>query len=71
MEKESLIAALREAEAAKFASVPEEDAVEHVFSAWFRKRMRRLIRLQRFPLWRLFRTPSGPRSPRYSRKDGV
>lgn len=59
MEKESLIAALREAEAAKFASVPAEDAVEHVFSAWFRKRMRRLIRLQRFPLWRLFRTPRG------------
>lgn len=54
---ESLIAALRKAEAAKFAAVPPEEAVEHRFSDRFQKRMDRLIRFQRLSVWQLVRTP--------------
>ena len=57
MDKESLIAALREAESAKFAGIPEEDAVEHVFSDQFGKRMDRLIRVQRMSVWQAINSP--------------
>ena len=54
---ESLIAALRKAEAAKFSAVPAEEAVEHTFSAGFQKKMGRLIRVQRTSFWQLVNTP--------------
>lgn len=58
MENESLIAALRKAEAGKYAAVPSEEAVEYEFSDRFRKRMDRLVRAQRQPCWHMVRTPA-------------
>lgn len=58
MENDSLIAALREAEASKFNAIPPEEAVDHVFSDKFRKRMRLLIRVQRTSFWQMVNTPS-------------
>lgn len=53
----SLIAALRKAEAARFAAVPAEETLDHTFSAGFQKKMGRLIRVQRTSFWQLVNTP--------------
>ena len=58
MEENSLIAALRRAEAEKYAAVPAEDEIEHTFSDRFRQRMDRLIRLQRQSVWSMVKTPA-------------
>ena len=58
MEENSLIAALRKAEAEKYAAVPAEDEIEHAFSDRFRQRMDRLIRLQRQSVWSMVKTPA-------------
>ena len=57
MEENSLIAALRKAEAEKFAAVPQEEQIEHAFSDRFRQRMDRLIRLQGKTAWQAVKDP--------------
>ncbi len=57
MDEKSLIAALRKAEAEKYAEVPSEDEIEHAFSDTFRHKMNRLIRLQRQSVWNMINTP--------------
>ncbi len=58
MDENSLIAALRKAEAEKYAAVPPEDEIEHAFSDGFRQKMDRLIRMQRQSVWNLVKTPA-------------
>ncbi len=55
--EESLIAALRKAESEKFNDIAPEEEIGHAFSEGFENRMRRLIRLQRQPLWKMGKNP--------------
>lgn len=57
MRKESLIAALRKAESEKFNDIAPEEEIGHAFSERFERRMHRLIRLQRQPLWKMGKNP--------------
>ena len=55
--EDSLIAALRKAESEKFNDIAPEEEIGHAFSEGFENRMRRLIRLQRQPLWKMGKNP--------------
>ena len=48
MDKNPLIEALRKAENEKFGSIPPENSLDHEFSSGFRKKMKRLMFVQRF-----------------------
>lgn len=51
MDKSAFHATLRAAAAQEFAGIPQEDAIDHVFTPTFESRMARLVKLEKRRLW--------------------